>query len=275
MEEYIENWSEVAQNHMKEFGIPASITLAQGILESAYGTSDLAQKANNHFGIKCHDWKGKKVYKDDDEKNECFRKYKSAEESFRDHSLFLAERSRYAFLFELDQKDYSAWADGLQKAGYATHPKYAHKLKDIIERYALYTYDDVENAQLVAARKASDENKRVKNEVHTNPNKTKYVVAKDGDTFYQLAEQNGLTLMQLHSYNDFPSTKDVLQPGDKVYVSPKRRASKKHAKIALSESISLWEVSQEYGVKLKRLVKLNNTSLPENLINKGEVVQLR
>jgi flagellum-specific peptidoglycan hydrolase FlgJ len=139
---YIDKWQAVAVSEMIEFGIPASITLAQGILESGNGQSELAKKSNNHFGIKCHlDWEGEKVYHDDDEDGECFRAYKKAEESFRDHSLFLKDRSRYAFLFEESPTDYKAWAKGLKKAGYATNKQYANRLIELIERYDLHQYD--------------------------------------------------------------------------------------------------------------------------------------
>ena len=130
-------------DEMIQFGIPASITLSQGILESGIGKGTLAVEANNHFGIKCHDWNGKKIYHDDDEEQECFRKYDNPEYSYRDHSLFLSTRGRYSFLFELRKDDYRQWAKGLKKAGYATDPKYPQKLIDLIERYELYKYDNI------------------------------------------------------------------------------------------------------------------------------------
>lgn len=138
---YIEKYSYLAIKEMKEFQIPASITLAQGILESGNGESRLATEGNNHFGIKCHGWEGQEIYADDDEENECFRKYKKVEDSYRDHSLFLSKRGRYSFLFELDITDYKAWAKGLKKAGYATSPTYAEKLISLIERYNLQKFD--------------------------------------------------------------------------------------------------------------------------------------
>lgn len=138
---YIEKYSYLAIKEMKEFKIPASITLAQGILESGNGESRLAIEGNNHFGIKCHDWEGEEIYADDDEENECFRKYKKVEDSYRDHSLFLSKRGRYSFLFELSITDYKAWAKGLKKAGYATSPTYAEKLISLIERYNLQKFD--------------------------------------------------------------------------------------------------------------------------------------
>lgn len=141
-ERYIEQYKHLAIIEMNMYSIPASITLSQGILESGNGESKLAVEANNHFGIKCHNnWKGKVVYHDDDEENECFRKYQDVEDSFRDHSLFLVDRSRYNFLFEYDERDYRSWAKGLLKAGYATNPEYSKLLINLINKYNLYNYD--------------------------------------------------------------------------------------------------------------------------------------
>jgi len=142
-EDYVKFYSNIAMDEMIQFGIPASITLAQGILESGAGKGRLAVQANNHFGIKCHDWNGKKIYHDDDEEQECFRKYDNPEYSYRDHSLFLSNRGRYSFLFDLKKDDYKQWAKGLKKAGYATDPKYPQKLIDLIQRYQLYKYDNI------------------------------------------------------------------------------------------------------------------------------------
>ena len=142
-EDYVKFYSNIAMDEMIQFGIPASITLAQGILESGAGKGRLAVQANNHFGIKCHDWNGKKIYHDDDEEQECFRKYDNPEYSYRDHSLFLTNRGRYSFLFDLKKDDYKQWAKGLKKAGYATDPKYPKKLIDLIQRYQLYKYDNI------------------------------------------------------------------------------------------------------------------------------------
>ena len=141
-EDYINYYSSIAMDEMIHFGIPASITLAQGILESGAGRGTLAVQANNHFGIKCHDWTGKKIFHDDDKKQECFRKYDNPEYSYRDHSIFLSNRGRYSFLFDLKKDDYKKWARGLKKAGYATDPKYSQKLIDLIERHELYKYDN-------------------------------------------------------------------------------------------------------------------------------------
>lgn len=153
---YIEKFSDVAVRHMVEYGIPASITLAQGILESAAGTSELATQANNHFGIKCHDWHGDTYTYDDDSKGECFRKYKDAVESYEDHALFLTKRPRYAGLFSLDKMDYKAWARGLKVAGYATLPLYAEKLVGYIEKYQLFKYDSIAWKMLKNQQTAGD-----------------------------------------------------------------------------------------------------------------------
>ncbi len=141
--DYIKNYKDLAIEEMKLYNIPASITLSQGILESSNGESMLATKANNHFGIKCHiSWEGDRVFHDDDEKGECFRKYSNVEDSYRDHSLFLANSSRYSFLFDIPLTNYKSWAKGLKKAGYATNPKYSKLLINIIKRYNLYQYDN-------------------------------------------------------------------------------------------------------------------------------------
>jgi len=146
-EQYIQKYSIAAVAEMGRYGIPASITLAQGILESGNGESRLAVEGKNHFGIKCHsNWNGKTIIEDDDEKGECFRKYDNVADSYRDHSLFLTERGRYSFLFEYKRTDYKKWAKGLKKAGYATNPKYPSLLIDLIERYELYTYDKGEQS---------------------------------------------------------------------------------------------------------------------------------
>lgn len=280
VEDYISTWSETAIEQMIEHGIPASITLAQGILESSYGNSYLAQKGNNHFGIKCHDWTGATIHKDDDAKNECFRKYKNAKDSYHDHSSFLTSRSRYAALFKLDKTDYSAWAKGLKKAGYATNPKYDKLLIDLIEKHHLADYDkkglliepEPLNMKLDPDLITGSNKKRT---ILVNSNRTKYVVAKDGDTFYRVASEFGLTLRQLHKYNDFPTTKTTLESGDLIYLMPKAKKSKAQEKIKVNEEKSLRAVSQEYGIKLKTLMERNNITSPDALLARGEVVILR
>lgn len=181
-ENYITTYGAIAQEEMKLYGIPASITLAQGILESSSGNGRLAMEANNHFGIKCHDWNGDRIYHDDDREQECFRKYKDARYSFRDHSLFLKQRSRYSDLFTLRIDDYRGWAKGLKAAGYATDRKYPDKLISLIERYELYKFDNVK----------IDETVSVVDETHT---------VKKGDTLYSISKKYNLTVKELQEIN--------------------------------------------------------------------------
>ena len=176
---------------MKQYKIPASITLAQGLLESGFGEGRLAVEGNNHFGIKCHrTWQGEKIYHDDDEKGECFRVYKDAAESYRDHSLFLSERDRYAFLFRLGKRDYKAWAKGLKKAGYATDPKYPDKLIRLIERFDLAQYDKKDAQEIM-----------VQNIKTPQSNESIYVVQK-GDTLYSIARKLKVDMNVLKRKND-------------------------------------------------------------------------
>ena len=191
---YIENYSPIAKEEMLQYGIPASITLAQGILESGAGRGELSAKSNNHFGIKCHKgWTGGRVYHDDDKFQECFRKYKDPKYSFRDHSLFLTQRSRYNDLFKHNKDDYKSWAKGLKKAGYATDPKYPDKLIRIIETYELFVYDED-----VLGKKKSKKKEKKSSNIKT------YVVEK-GDTLYSISKKFNLTVDTLKKYNDLDS----------------------------------------------------------------------
>lgn len=202
---YIAEFEEIAMRQMKEFGVPASITLAQGILESGAGRGTLVKRANNHFGIKCHKgWTGPSVSHDDDKKGECFRKYRHPEQSYADHSRFLTGRSRYAFLFDYKKDDYKAWAKGLKKAGYATDPRYPGKLISIIERYGLYKYD-----AMVLGRKVQEPVVAYKSE-----DQEAYKV-QQGDTLYSLAKKFGVTvekIMQLNGLKD-----NTIQIGQELY----------------------------------------------------------
>lgn len=185
---YINDYSEISKEEMHQYGIPASITLAQGILESGAGAGELTRKGNNHFGIKCHDWTGERVFHDDDSAQECFRKYSDPKYSYRDHSLFLTQRSRYRDLFTLRKDDYKGWSHGLRKAGYATDPKYPQKLIGIIERYDLTRFDDE-----VLGKKSPIRNTAVAN-INT------YEV-RAGDTLYSIARSNNLSVETLKEYN--------------------------------------------------------------------------
>ena len=209
--DYIGTYKDIAIQKMVEYKIPASITLAQGILESGNGLSELTRKANNHFGIKCHkSWTGKKVYHDDDRRNECFRKYPSAEGSFNDHSLFLTSRGRYEFLFDLDPDDYKAWAKGLKKAGYATDRKYPKKLISFIENFELYRYDD-----LVLNDKGYKKKRKRSEELIVSNTRT-YTVSK-GDTLYSIAKRHNLTVDELKALNKLRS--NHLDIGQKLLVT--------------------------------------------------------
>jgi len=187
---YVHKYKNIAQYEMQKSGIPASITLAQGILESGAGNGDLTKRANNHFGIKCHNWSGQKVYHDDDKKGECFRKYAHPSESFKDHSNFLTSRSRYASLFKLNKKDYKGWAKGLRKAGYATDPKYPAKLISLIERYHLNDYDTIIQVAETSA---------------TAPKLNNYTIKK-GDTLYSVARKFNLSISDLMDLNNMSDT---------------------------------------------------------------------
>ncbi len=193
---YIATYSDIAKQEMTTYSIPASITLAQGILESGAGKGNLTSKANNHFGIKCHQgWTGGRVYHDDDELQECFRKYADPANSFRDHSLFLSERSRYRFLFDLKKDDYKGWAKGLKKAGYATDPKYPNKLISIIERYNLTDYDT--QVLSTSGSYISQVTKQVSN-------RTNHMV-KEGETLYSIAKKYELSVDELKRINGLSS----------------------------------------------------------------------
>lgn len=194
VQDYIVSFKEIAKQNMKEYGIPASITLAQGILESGAGNGRLSREANNHFGIKCHkEWNGPSISHDDDAAQECFRKYSDPAESYRDHSLFLTSRSRYSSLFNLDKRDYNGWAKGLKSAGYATDPKYPAKLIGIIERYELYQYDNeilnTEKGELLE-----------RSEIESSTKDSSYTVQK-GDTLYSLSKKFNISVDELKKKN--------------------------------------------------------------------------
>ncbi len=255
--EYINQWKSEAVRHMHEYGIPASITLAQGILESGDGNSALARYANNHFGIKCHNWNGPGYYADDDAKNECFRKYHSAEESYRDHSDFLRTRKRYAFLFDLKSNDYKGWAKGLKQAGYATNPRYPQLLIKLIEDYDLAQYDKLKKVPShTPVSTPPTISKLARHEIKVHDNDIKYVIVKKGDTFNKIAGEFDMRLWQIFKYNDLNKS-DVVQPGDVIYLQPKRgKAKVKYHTV--KEGDTMRDISQKYGVKLKSLYKKNN-----------------
>jgi hypothetical protein len=284
---YILQYRDIAVQEMKEFRIPASITLAQGILESNAGRSDLAVKANNHFGIKCHrGWTGQTVYKDDETKNECFRKYDSPLESFHDHSQFLTGRERYKPLFSLDIRDYKAWASGLKSAGYATNPAYADLLIRTIEKYRLYLFDDPAYAPQpeVTAGYASEPAgpalyPRFKyngkgpdgRDLYLN-NQRKALITRENDLLYLIARNYHISVGKLLKYNDLAYA-SAFRPGQILYLESKRR--KGESKIhTVQPGETLYSISQLYGIRMKQLCRKNNL-LPGGEPAAGRVLRLR
>ena len=261
--EYIEKYSSLAVKQMHQYKIPASITLAQGILESNNGNSRLATKANNHFGIKCHGWEGKKIFADDDKKNECFRNYKNVLESFVDHSLFLNKYSRYEFLFDYKITDYKSWAKGLKKAGYATNNKYPELLIKIIEENKLYQFDSKKiDKNLISGKR----------NIYMHPNNIKYVISKNQETYKTIAKSLNIKLKQILKYND-DNNQNVLNVGTKVFIQPKRNRSKQRIHV-VNNGEDLRTISQTYGVKMKSLKKRNQLIL-KNSLNNGDKLRLR
>lgn len=258
---YIKKYAPLAVEQMNKYRIPASITLAQGLLESGAGRSELARKSNNHFGIKCKSsWRGRKVYYDDDAKGECFRAYTKVEDSYEDHSKFLRNGDRYAFLFKLKINDYKGWAKGLKKAGYATDPSYANRLITIIEDYALYKYD----TKGMTRREARRWNKLIKKKPWlVNPhqvyiaNGLGYVVVREGDTFRLLGGEFGISWKKLVEYNDLHK-EYTLMPGDIIYLKKKnKKARKPHTVHVVRDGESMHSIAQTYGIRLKNLYKMN------------------
>ena len=279
-EEYIKAFRDEAITEMKRAGVPASITLAQGMLESGNGNSLLAKKANNHFGIKCHsDWKGPTIMKDDDRKNECFRKYRSVLDSYRDHSEFLRGKSRYAFLFELDINDYEAWAKGLKKAGYATNPKYPRLLINLIERHELYQYDKGGKKPKKSKKDKKEKSKEKEEEVkvlvptrvQVSSNFVKYVVVRRGESFQSLEKMTGVSTKRLLKYNE--RNKEVLVPGERIYLQPKKKSAREKYYV-VQEGDNLYQISQKFGVKMKHLIRRNRLDKAGS-ITVGQKLKLR
>lgn len=297
--EYIFKYKEEAIKEMNRTGVPSSITLAQGMLESGYGNSRLARKANNHFGIKCHsDWKGSTFKMDDDAKNECFRKYKTVWHSYRDHSDFLKGKRRYASLFELKITDYKGWAKGLRKAGYATNKKYASLLITIIERYDLNQYVKKLKGRRNKKNKKQKESKIVPvideehreknrsleeddkfeievfplNNLQKSANGINYVKVKKGDTYYNIAKVNNISLSRLYKYNEC-NADTILKIGTVLYMQPKRARGTKSVHYYVKGD-NLYRISQSYGIKLKHLYRRNKWEvghIPKN----GDKIKLK
>lgn len=260
-QEYVTTFADLAMKEMVRVGIPASITLAQGCLESDDGNSTLAVRGNNHFGIKCHEWTGRTVRHDDDRRNECFRAYNSAYESYKDHSHFLTTKSRYAFLFELSPHDYRGWARGLKKAGYATANNYSANLIRIIEENKLYKYDlmVLEGGVGQGTDTTShlvDHGYLTSRDIQMN-NNIEYIVVKPGDNPESLRNELGLYKNEIYKYNDLYKGESLV-PGEIIYLQPKRRKAARGNEIhVVQEGETMYDISQIYGVKLKFLYQRN------------------
>jgi LysM repeat protein len=275
-QQYIDQYKDVAIKQMKEYKIPASIILAQGLLESAAGTSELTRKGNNHFGIKCHGWTGRSVYHDDDMRNECFRAYDSAYESFVDHSKFLTGRQRYSSLFQLDITDYKGWAHGLKAAGYATNPKYASQLINIIQLYKLYEYDKAKDYDHFKSDRTKDQ--PVNGDLHAiwSFNKNYYVIARRGDTFKTIGKEIGIDHNKIASFNE-RSSSDRLEEGEYIWLKKKQKKAPKDYKGRLhyvKAGESMYTIAQKYGILVKSLYKMNHLG-PDYDLKVGDKLRLR
>lgn len=297
-EEYIQTYKDIAMREMRNHKIPASITLAQGILESGAGNSTLAREAKNHFGIKCHKgWTGDTYTMDDDEKDECFRKYNNAEESFVDHSLFLTSRGRYSALFDLDITDYEGWAKGLKAAGYATNPKYAQLLIDRIELYDLTKYDQIALGLMIDDNQVPDiepedellelaftpENRSSFELVDMNTSKrfiyenngVRFAFAKEGETLEQLAQAFGVKYKDLAEYNLLRHPDDmVFHSGDVVYLAKLKNRNWKVRKYTVAEGETVRDVALRFAVKPERILRMNGLDSKAKL-HKGQGLWLR
>lgn len=268
-ERYVEEYKEIAIDHQRKYKIPASITLAQGLLESGAGMGTLAKKSNNHFGIKCHDWKGDKAYHDDDLPGECFRKYKHPGESYDDHSRFLTGKNRYASLFDLKITDYKGWARGLQRCGYATDKAYASKLINLIELYDLDVYDRK------GGSRSSAKNTAVNN---TRPiylsSGLLYVEARKGDRLELLAKELDFKESKLRKYNELPENYE-LSDGEIIYLETKNKKAQKPFEIhVVQPDESMHGISQRYGIRLKNLYKMNKVEF-DYVPRSGDTLKLR
>lgn len=255
-EDYIDRFSDIAVEHQSRYGIPASITLAQGLLESAAGRSRLAEEGNNHFGIKCHkSWTGETMLRDDDARDECFRVYRTPEESYDDHARFL-KGQRYGRLFELEVTDYQGWARGLRECGYATDPNYAARLITIIERYSLYSYDTEEGrddeamALFIRQSLVSSHPVRRSRGLH-------YVVATPGDTYKTIAKEFDIPVKRLLAYNDRHSD-CTIKEWEEVYLEEKLgEAPEGVRRVTIGEGESIHSVAQRFGIRMDLIRRLN------------------
>ena len=276
---YINQYRDLAIEQMLKFKIPASITLAQGLLESGAGYSELATKGNNHFGIKCHGWTGRKTYHDDDEAQECFRAYNNVYESYEDHSLLLSRQPRYRSLFSLDGDDYKGWAHGLKKCGYATSPTYAQKLIGIIELYKLQQYDKAKKydrfMESCTYKDSPSAKGGILHPIHRY-NKNYYIVVKQGDTFRSLGKELGLSYRKIAKYNE-RNKRDKLVVGETIYLKKKQKKADKTYKNrphTVKPGESMYSIAQYYGMRVKSLYKKNGLS-PDYVPKVGDKLRVR
>ncbi len=276
---YINQYKDLAIEQMLRYHIPASITLAQGLFESAAGRSDLVRQGNNHFGIKCHNWTGPTQYHDDDARGECFRVYQDARDSYEDHSKFLARQPRYASLFQLSQQDYKGWANGLKRCGYATNPQYATKLIQIIELYKLHEYDKAKRYdRFMADHTGTEQPVNAQGLLHPihRFNDNYYLIAREGDTFRALGKEVGISWRKLAKYNE-QDKQATLHKGDIVYLKKKRRKAPKQYKKrphVVKKGESMYTISQKYGIRLKSLYKMNHLD-PDVPVSVGTQLKVR
>ena len=277
-QQYIDQYKDIAIEQMMRYHIPASITLAQGLLESGAGRSELTRNSNNHFGIKCNNnWTGRRTYHDDDAKNDCFRVYDSAYDSYEDHSKFLSSNQRYSPLFQLKPIDYKGWAKGLKACGYATSPVYAEKLVEIIQLYKLYQYDSAKGYDHFMAQRTKDQNPNGAS-LHTIKifNKNYYIIARRGDTFKSIGQEVGISYRKIAKYNK-RNRKDQLQEGEVIWLKKKQSKAPKDYKGRLHyvrSGESMYSIAQQYGIRLKKLYKMNKLS-PDYQIKVGDGLRLR
>lgn len=278
--EYTNMYKDDAVEKMALFGIPASITLAQGMLESGYGGSELSIKANNHFGIKCgKHWNGAKSYHDDDAQNECFRKYRTVGESYRDHSKFLTGNKRYASLFKLDILDYKGWAHGLKAAGYATNPKYANLLINLIERNSLHHYDIPQNlggiigSSIFVGEGDAPKPDRKAGRTWGRSNGVKYIVARTGDNWNSLSREYNIRLTRLLRFNDLPVTIPI-KSGERIYLKAKKCRNKFTNLHTVQPGENKRSIAQRYGIKLSALERMNR-DMRQSEPKLGNIIRLK
>ena len=272
---YIDQYRDMAIEQMLRNKIPASITLAQGILESGAGNSELVKKGNNHFGIKCHGWTGRTVHKDDDAKQECFRAYNNAQESYEDHSKFLTKNKRYSQLFSLSITDYKGWAHGLKACGYATNPNYAPMLINLIELYKLYEYDRAKSDDKFMAQNSGHRQDGFLHPIHIY-NKNYFLQARKGDTFKSIGKEIGISGKKIAKYNERDYNSPLVE-NEMIWLKKKQKkaeASYKKRPHRVKAGESMYSIAQYYGIRLKSLYKMNKLS-PDYELRIGDELRVR